>query len=123
MVAILKEKTFGAFLKEKRKEREITSLRMSEILGVSPGHYCDIERGRRSPSDRETLEKIISALSLTSTDRNTLYDLVGRTRSELPPDLPDYIMGNEVVRVALRMAKDKASADDWRYFMDRLENK
>jgi len=114
---------FGEFLSEKRRVREITSLQMSELAGISPSYYCDIEKNRRVPPDLEILEKIIDALRLSDADKITFYDLAGKARSEVSPDLPDYIMENEVVRFALRVAKEKANADDWKQFIDRLENK
>ena len=114
---------FGNFLSEKRLGRGISSLNMSEIAGLSPQYYCDIEKGRRVPPDREVLDKIINALRLTDEDRERFYDLAGKAKSGVSPDLPDYIMENEVVRVALRVAKEKASPDDWKQFIDRLERK
>jgi len=114
---------FGTFLSERRRSREITSLQMSEIAGISPGYYCDIEKSRKAAPDREILEKILAPLRLSDEDRVMFYDLAGKARSEVSPDLPDYIMENEVVRVALRVAKEKANADDWKQFIDRLEQK
>jgi transcriptional regulator with XRE-family HTH domain len=114
---------FGAFLKSKRKEREITVRLMSETVDVAPGYYCDIESGRRSPLDLRFLDKIVAALRLPDDDRETLYDLAGKARSAAPPDLPDYINTNEPVRVALRLAKDKGSMDDWHRFINELERR
>ena len=115
---------FGAFLSEKRRAREITSLQMSEYAGISPGYYCDIEKSRKAPPDREILDKIITALNLSDEDKDIFYDLAGRARAGgVSPDLPDYIMANEEVRYALRIAKEKASPDDWRQFINRLEKK
>ena len=115
--------SFGAFLSGKRREREITSLQMAEIAGISPGYYSDIERGRKAPPDLEMLGKMLAALRLSDEDKVLFYDLAGKARSGVSPDLPDYIMANEEVRVALRMAKEKASPDDWKYFIKRLEKK
>ena len=115
--------TFGEFLSDRRRKREIPSLQMSEIAGISPSYYCDIEKNRRVPPDREILKKIIDVLQLSAEDRITFYDLAGKARSEVSPDLPDYIMENEVVRFALRVAKEKADPDDWKQFIDRLEKK
>jgi len=115
--------SFGAFLSGKRREREITSLHMAEVAGISPGYYSDIERGRKAPPDLEMLGKILAALRLSEEDKVLFYDLAGKARSGVSPDLPDYIMENEVVRVALRIAKDKASPDDWKQFINRLEKK
>ena len=114
---------FGLFLSEKRREREITSIQMAENVGISPGYYCDIEKNRKPPRDRAILDRMITSLNLTGEDRNTFYDLAGKAKSGVSPDLPDYIMENEVVRAALRVAKEKANMDDWRQFIDDLEKK
>jgi len=115
--------SFGVFLKEKRRMREITSTQMCEAVGISPGYFGDIESGRRVPPERDKLEKILELLNLSDEDKVLFYDLAGKAKSGVSPDLPDYIMENEVVRVALRVAKDKASTDDWKQFINRLEKK
>jgi transcriptional regulator with XRE-family HTH domain len=115
--------TFGTFLKSKRKDREITVRAMAERVNLAVGYYCDIESGRRNPPDREILGRMMDALLLPEADRRIFYDLAGRARSEAPPDLPDYINEYEPVRVALRLAKDKGSMDDWRRFISDLNRK
>lgn len=114
---------FGAFLKEKRNRQEIAIRPMAEKVGISAGHYCDIESGRRSPADRDFLELVISILGLNNEDKQTLYDLWGKARSASPPDLTEYINENKAARIALRVAKDKASDADWQRFIDELERK
>jgi transcriptional regulator with XRE-family HTH domain len=115
--------TFGGFLADKRKKREITSLSMSEMLGLSPGYYCDIEKNRGRPPERSILDKMIELLRLSQEDIHTFYDLAGKARSEAPPDLPDYINDNHAVRLALRLAKDKGTEADWHRFISELENR
>ena len=114
---------FGMFLSEKRRDRGISSLQTSELAGISPGYYCDIEKNRKPPPDREILDKILAALRLSEDDTVKFYDLAGEARAGVSPDLPDYIMENEYVRVALRIAKEKATADDWIQFADKLKKK
>ena len=116
-------KNFGDFIAQKRFEQAITVRRIAEKIDVSPGYYNDIEKGRRNPPDKETLDKLISALHLNEEERLLFFDLAGRDRDEVSPDLPDYIMENDVVRVALRIAKEKASEDDWQRFIKDLEKK
>ncbi|MDD4493886.1 MAG: helix-turn-helix transcriptional regulator [Eubacteriales bacterium] len=115
--------TFGAFLKARRKEREITVRLMAELVGIAVGSYCDIESNRNYPPSKEILEKMIEVLRLSEADQQTFYDLAGKARSAAPPDLPEYINDNEVVRFALRVAKEKASDEDWRRFINELEHK
>ena len=115
--------TFGAFLKSKRNEREITVRAMAEMVGVAVGYYCDIESGRRSPLDLDFLDRIIAALLLSDDDKETFYDLAGKARSAAPPDLTGYINNTTKARVALRVAKEKATDEDWQRFIDDLERK
>lgn len=88
--------TFGEFIAAKRRGKEITSLQASERIGISPSYYCDIERGRRNPPDRETLERLVVALQLVGNDIDTFYDLAGKARG---------------------------SEDDWRRFVRDLEQR
>jgi len=113
--------TFGDFLAAKRREKEIPSTQVTDAVGISPGYYCDIEKGRRKPPDMEILSRLVRALCLVGEDVDIFYDLAGKARSEAPPDLPEYINQNQVVRVALRLAKDRGREEDWFGFIRELE--
>ena len=115
--------TFGDFISAKRREREITAAQMAEALDLSPGYYCDIEKGRRKPPEKALLITLIDMLKLSSDDIHTFYDLVGKARSEAPPDLPEYINKYQVVRVALRLAKERGNTDDWHGFIKTLRSR
>lgn len=114
------EMNFRQFLKEKRRQREITVRDMAERSGVSAGYYSDFESGRRNPPDRKILDRMAAALTLSEEERLILYDLAGKARAEAPADLPDYINEHEKVRVALRLAKDNGDARVWDRFIDFL---
>ncbi len=114
---------FGAFLKGKRKEREIPIRRMAEHVGLAPGYYNDIESGRRTPIDIELLDKITETLRMSDNDKRDFYDLAGKAREAAPPDLTSYINQTEKARLALRVAKVKATDEDWIRFINDLERK
>jgi len=118
----MQEKTFGELIAQKRKNAGITVRGMAEKLDISPGYYGDIEHNRRVPPT-ETLPKFIEIFHLGDDEQILLFDLAGKARDEVSPDLPGYIMENDFVRVALRVAKEKASPDDWRRFIDDLESR
>lgn len=115
------EMSFCQFLKEKRRQREITMRDMAERSSVSAGYYSDFESGRRNPPDRQILDRMAAALKLSEEERLILYDLAGKARAEAPPDLPEYINEHEKVRVALRLAKENGDARVWDRFIDFLE--
>lgn len=51
-------------------------------------------------------------LNLSEKDKNKMYDLAaGEKDNSVSPDLPEYIMGTEKARVALRMACDNGATD------------
>jgi transcriptional regulator with XRE-family HTH domain len=114
---------FGAFLKEKRNSRTITLRAMAEMIGVGYGYYSDLESGRRTPIDLEFLDKIKTALRLSDEDSQKLYDLAGKVREAAPPDLTGYINSTPKARVALRVAKETATDEDWERFISELEKK
>lgn len=116
---------FGEFVKEKRLEKDINLRKLAEILGIVPAYMSDIEKGRRYPPDKEKIYKIAETLSLTEEETNEMFDLAALAKeNSVSPDLPEYIMGTEKARVALRMARDiNASDDDWMKVIEMLETK
>jgi hypothetical protein len=55
--------------------------------------------------------------------RKAFFDLVGKAREALPPDLTGYINTTERARIALRVAKEKATDEDWQRVINALERK
>ncbi|WP_100330386.1 helix-turn-helix domain-containing protein [Bacillus xiapuensis] len=116
---------FGEYVKEKRLEKGINLRKLAEILDIVPAYMSDIEKGRRYPPDKEKIYKIAEALSLTEIETNKLFDLAALAKENtVSPDLPEYIMGNDTLRVALRKARDiNADEDDWSKVIEMLEAK
>jgi hypothetical protein len=53
-----------------------------------------------------------------------MYDLAGKKRNAVSPDLPDYIMERDYVRRALRKAMDlNAGEEEWLKFVEELEKR
>ena len=118
-------KRFGDFVREKRLERKINIRKLAEIIGIVPAYMSDIENNRRYPPDKEKIYKIASALELSEDETNTLFDLAANEKeNSVSPDLPEYIMGTDNARVALRMARDlNADDEDWLKVIEMLEAK
>lgn len=98
---------FGAFLARKRLEKDVKLKTMAEKLGMSVTYLSDIIKGRRNPPEKEGLDIIADCLALFSEERDEMFDLAGRERNQVSPDLPEYIMDESLpsIRVALRRAK------------------
>ena len=98
---------FGKFVREKREEKKINLRKLAEILEIAPAYMSDIEKSRRYPPDKEKIEKIAATLELTEEEKNYLFDLAALAKDNaVSPDLPEYIMEHELVRVALRRSRD-----------------
>ena len=120
---------FGKFIDEKRRGRapggsDILLKDIAAAMGVTATYRSDIVKGRRNPPDVETLRKIAIVLNLDSEEKALMYDLAGRERNEAAPDLPEYLMSEDIphVRAALRRASDKKLGDDfWKRVFDQIE--
>ena len=116
--------SFGEFLATKREERDLTLREMARQLGVSAPFLSDVEKNRTSPLTKDRLDKVAEILHLTSDERTTMYDLAGRQRNTVAPDLPEYIMGREYVATALRTARDlNAGEAEWMRFVEELKKR
>ena len=115
---------FGDFLQKKRMERQITLRKMAELLGFSAPYLTDIEKDRRNPPEMESLEQISKILNLSEDERAVRFDLAGKKRNAVAPDLPEYIIERDYVAAALRTARDlDASEADWLRFVEELKNR
>ena len=115
---------FGDFLQKKRMERQITLRKMAELLGFSAPYLTDIEKDRRNPPEMESLEQISKILNLSENERAVMFDLAGKKRNAVAPDLPEYIIERDYVAAALRTARDlDASEADWLRFVEELKNR
>lgn len=114
---------FGEFIAEKRKSRGLTLRGLAVELGIVPAYMSDIEKGHRYPPDKDKLYELSRILCLSEDETNTMFDLAaGEKENTVSPDLPEYIMGNEQVRVALRMARDSdKSIEIWQKVIEMLE--
>ena len=118
--------TFGEFLREKRQKRKITLRKFAELAELSPVHMSYLETNQRSAPKDETLERMVELLQLTKEDEERFYDLAAASANapRVSGDLPEYIMGHDIVKVALRTAKDvDATDDEWQEFIERLRKR
>jgi transcriptional regulator with XRE-family HTH domain len=118
-----KDQRFGDFLREKRMRADISLRKLAEDIQLSPAYMSDVENNRRYPLDNEKLAILIEMLHLTPEEQERMYDLAGEARNDVAPDLPEYINEEQIVRTALRRAKEKATTEDWQRFIESLERK
>ena len=122
-MSIMKD-SFSNFLTSIREDRKFTIRQMAERLNLSPAYYNDVEKGRRNPLALDKLEIFADIMHLTNEEKVIMFDLAGKSRSEVAPDLPGYIMERDYVSAALRTARDLgADQDDWDAFVADLKRR
>lgn len=91
-------------------------------LGLSPVYMSNIETERRAAPTQEYLDKLVGALKLDKEGTELLLDLAAKSKTQsVSSDLPDYIMERDIVRAALRTAKEvDATDEEWQEFIDRI---
>ena len=82
----------------------------------------NIENDRRPAPTRAYLERLEQELHLSKVETEQMLDLAAKSQNNrVSADLPDYIMDREIVRAALRTAKEADATDqEWQEFIDRI---
>ena len=105
--------------------RELTLSDVAKELGISVSFLSDIEHRRRRPFDPEKLEIFAEFLNLTEEETARMYDLASYENGEVPYDIEDTLMYDEVgnmARFALRQTKaGNATEEDWKRFIREIE--
>lgn len=70
----------------------------------------------------QKLDKLVDILGLGQYEAEQLLDLAAKSKNrQVSADLPEYIMERDIVRVALRTAKEVDATDaEWQEFIDRI---
>lgn len=116
--------SFGKYLQAKRIEKGKSLRRFAEEVGIAAPYLSEIENGTRPAPEKDVLDRIVKALSITVEDQRYLYDLVAEEKGGIAQDIPQYIKENEIVIRALRTAKDAgAGIEEWERFIEEMEAK
>ena len=116
--------TFGTFISTRRKELKQNLRDTAKYLKIAYGYLSDIEQNRRPAPDGDFVDRISEFLQLSKKEHELLLDLAARSRNTVSADLPEYIMENDIVRAALRVAKEvDATDEEWQAFMEMLKNR
>ena len=114
--------TFGAFVRQKRMALGISLRGLAARLGLSPVYMSIIETDRKPAPAKEHLDRLAEELHLSKEERELFLDLAAASQKmKVPADLPEYIMERDIVRAALRTAKEvDATDEEWQEFIDRI---
>ena len=120
----MKYETFGEFLHYKRLEKGVSYRELAGVINVTAPYISDIEKGRRNAPLMDKLEKLSDYFALSEEEKLIMFDLAGKKKGDLPPDLPNYIKDNSQVVYALRTARELgADEEDWKRFVEDLKRR
>ncbi|MCL2838420.1 MAG: helix-turn-helix domain-containing protein [Oscillospiraceae bacterium] len=115
-----KYNTFGEYVAARRAAVNKTIRGLAPELDMAPSYLNDIEKDNR-PAPENFLEKMIEALKIPADEIDLFYDLAGKSRNNVYPDLTEYIGKTDIARVALRRARDlKISDERWQKFINEI---
>lgn len=99
---------FGKYLEEKRKSRNYTLRLFAKRINISYTYLADVEKGRSKAFKFEILNKIIEVLQLDEKETDIFYDLAGKSRETIPPDIEEYLKENkEIIKEIRRVKKEE----------------
>jgi transcriptional regulator with XRE-family HTH domain len=120
---------FGDYIKNKRKDHpnEFTITQVATHLGLSRAFYCDVENKRRAPFDGKRLELLALFLGFSEEETSMMYDLASHYKGNLPYDIEDTLLNQEVgelAQTALRLSKGCSDPEaEWKRLIRELEAK
>ena len=104
---------FGKFLRSVRQAKGVSIRQLAKEVDKTPTYLSDIENGHNKPPEKELLETIIQKLNLDDSPKfkATLFDLAAKERNDIPADVKDYIMSNQILLKIIRTAKDRPDSE------------
>lgn len=124
-----KHMRFGDYIRKKRlaDPRSLSQQDIADHLGVSLQFVSMVENRYKRPFDGEKLEKLAEFLNMTEEETATMYDIASRENGEVPHDLEETLMYEDVgdlARYALRQSKKGfIKEEDWKTFIRQAEEK
>lgn len=117
--------TFGTYIRDRRQYLGLSARELAIKADISAMYICDIEKRRRPAPTDELLERLANTLELSDAEeRAAFYDLAAKSKNTVSLDLPDYIMEKDIVRAALRTAKECDATDqEWEEFIERIRSR
>lgn len=84
---------FGLFLKEKRKNAQLTQDELASAINKSGQYISNIEKGKNNaPPNPSDIEALIKRLGLSNDEANLFKEKASADRGRLPNEQMDYLM-------------------------------
>ncbi|MDP6884883.1 MAG: helix-turn-helix domain-containing protein, partial [Rhodospirillales bacterium] len=95
--------TFGGHVRRLRSEKGMGQRELARALDVSPSYLNDIEKDKRVAPRPELVRAMADILEA---DAERIFDLAGRSRNAIPPDVGELVLDNPDIVGLLRAIAD-----------------
>lgn len=118
----MEKQDFGSFLSSARRHAGLSLRTAAKRLGITAAYLSDVENGRRRAFDISRLRTFVGIAGLNEEEASLLFDLAGKSRGEVSPDISEYLTDNLYICTALRTARTlRATQDDWQRMLEQLK--
>lgn len=111
---------FGAYLQQKRQEKNITLRELASKTGVSHTYLYNIEKGQKAPPNDYVLIKLAHVLSLDEAERKHWFDIAAKDMQQrdqcnfyAPVDIIKYLSETENACHFIRKADELNYTDEY----------
>ena len=116
-----KSHTFGEHIKTLREVRNFGQRELARIIDISPSYLNDIENNNRDAPRKEIIKRLSDILEA---NLENLYDLAGKAKNKIPPDIPKIIKKNKEIPILLRTIERLGlTADEIKEIKQKIEEK
>lgn len=109
-------KTFGQFIRSKRKQRMLKLNTFAKQIGISNVYLSYIETDKRPAPSQPVLQRMSVELQLSPDEESYMYSLaeLSRRRVDFSDDVWSYVASRPYVYEALRLAaKNDVTKEQW----------
>ena len=126
---MLKHNLFGAFLKEKRQQKNISLRELSDKANVAHTYIAKIENGSKPPPSDDVLLRLAKALYLDDESSEIFFDLAAKCKRMnddknfyLPADISKYLSNEYNAKSLIRKASKLSNSNEfWNELLKQLE--
>ena len=92
---------FGELLTRLIKQKKMTQSYFYSQVGITKPYFYDIMAEKTSPSP-EVQYKMLEILRPSQADQEKFFDLIAKTKDDLPADIYKYLKGNKEMYKMIR---------------------
>ncbi len=128
---MLNNNLFGAFLKEKRLQKDLSLREFAEKANIAHTYLLNIENGSKPPPSDKVLEQFEGALLLDEKSKHLFYDIAAKDKHlhnssnyYLAVDISKYLDNTSAAKQVIREANKLGYSNNfWNEILKEMQEK